>query len=89
MKRLNALLWAGDCPKLTTAELGLLRALISLADWESGAIPYSAERIAVITQTHPSTVSRMRCRLEAVGLLVERWRTSTQVQYGLTPKLRG
>jgi DNA-binding MarR family transcriptional regulator len=88
-RRINDHLKAGAFPELKSAEIGLLRALASLANWETGVIPYSAQQIAVYTRIHRDTVSRMRVRLEAAGLLVERWRTSTQVQYALGESLRG
>lgn len=88
-KRLNARLWAGEFAELTGAELGLLRLLIALASWDTGVIPYSKDRIAQAAHMHPDTVSRMRAKLCAAGLLEERWRTSVQVQYGLGAVLRG
>ena len=88
LARLNTLLRADEYPTLNGAELGLLRALISLADWSTGVIPYSAEQVAAVARVHRDTVSRMRTKLCAAGLLVVRWRTSTQVQYGLADVLR-
>lgn len=83
-KRLNALLRAGRFAELSSAEIGFLRALFSLADWRTGAIPHSADRIAEVTRVHRDTVSRFRSKLCDAGLVEVRWRNSYQVQYGLT-----
>lgn len=88
-RRLHTLLREGRGTDLTAAEIGLLRALIALADWRTGVIPYALDGIAQVTRMHRGTISRMRSRLCEAGWLVEQWRTSQQVQYALSDILRG
>lgn len=86
-RRLNDHLRAGSLA-LTTSEAALLRVLISVADWRTGVIPVSADQLAVLAVMHRDTVCRLRSRLCEMGVIVEKWRTSTQVQYGLGDVLR-
>ena len=88
LRRLDTLLEAGRYPDLNHTRVGLLRALIGLADWKTGAIPASRAVIAAITLLDVAQVYRYRVELCAMGLLVERWRSGLQVQYGLTDALR-
>lgn len=87
-RRLNRQLQAGHWAALSATDLGVLRALVLVADWQTGVIPYSAEQIAQMTRVHKDTVSRVRARLCTAGALVVVWRSSLQVQYALGPALR-
>jgi hypothetical protein len=88
LRRLDAALDEGAYPQLTAAQLGLLRALIGLADWQTGEIPAGLDKIATLTRLARGTVSRERVRLMEMGLLRECWRSQRMVQYALSDALR-
>lgn len=73
---------------LTVAELAILRAIISLADWRTGEIPAGLDDIATVAGPNRTTISTARTRFVGLGLLRECWRSSKQVKYALTDLLR-
>lgn len=84
---LNAAIKSGQYPTLKHTQLGLLHILISLADWRTGAIPYSKDQIATFARLSPTSVSRYRAQLVRLGLLRVWWRGERQVQYGLSERV--
>jgi hypothetical protein len=73
---------------LTVADLAVLRALISLADWRTGEIPAGLDDIAIVAGPTRTTISTARKRFVDLGLLRECWRSSKQVKYALGDLLR-